>query len=96
MPFLLETKKSIWLGGKRDSSGDFQWVSGGNFKYENWQPSEPNNEHGVENCTVLSPNMMNKWNDRMCDVEKRFICEKQLITGNLNKLDEQYQNHFSV
>lgn len=46
-------RKVFWLGGHRDSAGNFAWVSGEPFAFSAWGPGEPNNDGGAERCLAL-------------------------------------------
>ncbi|EGD79030.1 C-type lectin [Salpingoeca rosetta] len=39
----------IWLGAQRINN-TWTWIDGTPWDYENWIPTEPNNENGNENC----------------------------------------------
>ena len=44
---LVSNKERVYLGGKRNASGNFEWVNGEAFTYTNWYPGEPNNGAGA-------------------------------------------------
>lgn len=46
-------KNVLWLGAKRDATGQFQWITKESFSYTSWLSGEPNNEGGTENCLVM-------------------------------------------
>ena len=82
-------RKIYWLGGTCEHSvGNWKWVTGEPWKYENWAPGEPNCEFGKEfflliyNYTAGSHRPFGKWNDADFDGsiffwpnEKGFICQ---------------------
>lgn len=61
----------IWLGGVRDSAGDFMWVNGegpiphvnGGPLYSNWADGEPNNYLGVSEDHLTTGFRGDQWND---------------------------------
>jgi hypothetical protein len=66
-------KNCYWLGGYCDGDRRFQWLTGENFGYTKWSPSQPDNSsfHGgedkIEIWRVGDPNnstvKANFWND---------------------------------
>lgn len=63
----------FWIGGYRDSSYNWYWVTGEKWNYTNWGSSEPSG--GSENCAAVWPQ---KWNDMTSDnlwEQNGFICE---------------------
>ena len=56
------SKKYYWLGGTKDENGNWNWVTGEDFDYTNWEWSEPNNSGGNENAIHLYRSNK-KWND---------------------------------
>ena len=75
---------SIWIGF-RLVNDDFQWVSGAEKNYLNWDSSEPNNYSGNEKCVVSqNEEWSSAWNDSNCDNELSFICETTSFSGNNN------------
>ncbi|XP_069837969.1 pulmonary surfactant-associated protein D-like [Dendropsophus ebraccatus] len=53
--------------------GTFRYPDGGIISYSNWQPGEPNNDHGVEDCVEMYDT--GKWNDKNCGEIRLIICE---------------------
>ncbi len=84
-PFNVKPFNFIFVGGKKTSSGQWQWIGGNKpINYEiNWNHGEPNNALGNENCLDLttsenSPDQFG-FNDDPCDSRRKkdtFICEK--------------------
>ena len=57
---------SSWLGGTDEGQeGHWYWITGEAWSYENWEPGEPNNYDGDENC--LERESSTQWNDMPCD-----------------------------
>lgn len=78
-----------------DITGDF-WIGSTNFgnepnyywlgharpmTYTDWNPGEPNNLAGRENCIEMRRNMGFKWNDGYCYDKKYFVCEKDVVNS---------------
>jgi hypothetical protein len=59
-----------WIGlyqppGSLEPDGGWQWISGEQVTYTNWDPGEPSNDEGVENYAhfgLMTPDP-SKWND---------------------------------
>ncbi|XP_067943226.1 uncharacterized protein [Watersipora subatra] len=64
--------KPFWVGGKRSSSGDFEWASGDKVSQALWGPGEPNNSGDVEDCAQLRNDF--KLNDIVCTLQLPFVC----------------------
>lgn len=60
----LNTQNSkLWIGGYKNSAGQWCWVTGEPWEYQNWGDGEPNNSSNVvadESCVAVWPS---KWND---------------------------------
>ena len=60
----LNTQNSkLWIGGYKNSAGQWCWVTGEPWEYQNWGDGEPNNSSNVvadESCVAVWPV---KWND---------------------------------
>ncbi|XP_078597483.1 uncharacterized protein LOC144873741 isoform X1 [Branchiostoma floridae x Branchiostoma japonicum] len=75
------TDINIWIGlNDMKVEGDFVWEDGtplGNLS--RWLPGQPNNGHGLQHCTVLTPETNrhpNQWRDDVCSATWGVICEK--------------------
>ena len=88
--------RALWIGGKRscEKCDTWVWVEGGPINYFKWNPGNPDNWNGKENCIeVLSGRWWNKdyhgtWNDMVCDGSKRgsrkgFVCKKPIWVKSL-------------
>ncbi|XP_036592412.1 pulmonary surfactant-associated protein D-like [Trichosurus vulpecula] len=53
--------------------GKFVYPTGDPLGYSNWEPGEPNNKGGGENCIEIFSN--GKWNDKPCEEPHLIICE---------------------
>jgi len=82
------SKPAAWLGGTdsvtenawlwRDSTQFWEGRSGGvavGGLFAFWRGGEPNNDSG-EDCGVLSNTSSGGWDDRECNSQLRFICER--------------------
>ena len=65
-----------WIGGQRNGS-TFEWIDGSTFDFNNWNPNEPNNFGGQENCIHIYTRN-GKWNDIRCNGKLTFVCKRQL------------------
>ncbi|CAJ0595178.1 unnamed protein product [Cylicocyclus nassatus] len=80
-----EYMQNHWIGIKLlDGPGGKKWrfVNGTEATYFNWQPIEPNNLGGNEECVHYAPVWGDwfRWNDLKCEHEQSdfvtYICEK--------------------
>lgn len=83
-PVLLDTCKakhwecSVWIGGARNAESEFIWSKSGNrITFTQWSPDEPSDNDGNEDCMEMFA-VTGKWNDRKCDYNTIFICEKHI------------------
>ena len=78
-------KNSYWLGGKRLSGKQFEWITGEDFSYSNWAISEPNNYTRTEDALMIykeknpkgSNVILGQWNDVQFD----GICKEETFFG---------------
>lgn len=75
----LNTQNSkLWIGGYKNSAGQWCWVTGEPWEYQNWGDGEPNNSSNVvadESCVAVWPV---KWNDLANSntyEQSGYICE---------------------
>ena len=46
--------------------------------YRNWMNGEPNNDKGVEHCTIIAQEKNDEWNDARCDdPDNSYVCKKK-------------------
>ncbi|XP_071479007.1 C-type lectin domain family 19 member A-like [Diadema antillarum] len=74
-----------WMGLHRNNpDGEWEWTDGTPAGYFNWQPNEPNDVAGIENCVQVlrrhaTDDDLRGWNDLRCTgsylVEIPFMCE---------------------
>ncbi|CAJ0567330.1 unnamed protein product, partial [Mesorhabditis spiculigera] len=73
---------STYLGAKRDSSGQFQWIDGSTWDYAFWTSYGRPDEFKTFNCLVTSdtvePNShdSHRWAARDCDEVRATLCKK--------------------
>ena len=70
---------SLWLGATdKDSEGNWKWITGETFSYNNWESGQPDNtaspDEGTENYAHIWGST-GKWNDNAGCVTYPFICE---------------------
>ena len=98
----LNTQNSkLWIGGYKNSAGQWCWVTGELWKYQNWGDGEPNNSSNVvadESCVAVWPV---KWNDLansntyeqsgyICEWEASDVAEETQVEGYTGHLYEFY------
>ena len=98
----LNTQNSkLWIGGYKNSAGQWCWVTGELWKYQNWGDGEPNNSSNVvadESCVAVWPV---KWNDLansntyeqsgyVCEWEASDAAEETQVEGYTGHLYEFY------
>lgn len=66
-----------WIGlDDIHREGTFEWASGSPVYYTRWEPGEPNDAGGNEDCVQINRYHPSEgWNDEPCDQLLRFICE---------------------
>lgn len=91
----------LWIGGYKNSAGQWCWVTGELWKYQNWGDGEPNNSSNVvadESCVAVWPS---KWNDLansntyeqsgyVCEWETSDAAEETQVEGYTGHLYEFY------
>ena len=70
----------FWLGiNDIDIEGTFQYATGGNLVFTNWEASQPDNQHGAQDCVYsgspLNSGILGKWDDFNCNTKYSSICE---------------------
>ncbi|MGN0055639.1 MAG: lectin-like protein [Atopobiaceae bacterium] len=67
----------FWIGGRRDSSGNFTWTDGSTFSFSSWADGEPNNDGGPEDYLVVYDVKGNlAWYDVPNDISSYYKEEK--------------------
>ena len=92
---------NLWIGGYKNADGQWCWVNGEPWTYENWGDGEPNNSSNVvagESCVAMWPE---KWNDLansntyeqsgyVCEWEASDAAEETQVEGYTGHLYEFY------
>lgn len=93
----LNTQNSkLWIGGYKNSAGQWCWVTGELWKYQNWGDGEPNNSSNVvadESCVAVWPV---KWNDLANSntyEQSGYICEWEASNAAEETQVEGYTGH---
>jgi hypothetical protein len=69
---------SVWIGANDlDEEGMFRWAQGNLLDFEAWNPGQPNNLDGDEDCADLNA-FSGRWSDVPCsgDESRRALCER--------------------
>jgi hypothetical protein len=68
---------NYWLGGtERQYDGNWEWVTGEEWRFTMWKKGEPNNYEGrEENCLDMGINFDYCWNDEDCNNVMPFLIE---------------------
>ncbi|XP_063427023.1 CD209 antigen-like protein E [Mytilus trossulus] len=69
--------ETFWIGlNDLTTEGKFTWISDhSSVAYKGWDPTNPSNSGGNEDCTEIHDV---HWNDNNCSRRYNFICEKQI------------------
>lgn len=96
-----DKNQNLWIGGYKNADGQWCWVNGEPWTYENWGDGEPNNSSNVvagESCVVMWPE---KWNDLansntyeqsgyICEWEASDVAEETQVEGYTGHVYEFY------
>lgn len=63
---------SVWIGGKKGYDCSWEWITGEEWQFENWNNGEPNNAGGRE---VIIQSNSNGWNDTNIGDVSGYVCE---------------------
>ncbi|KAL1272052.1 hypothetical protein QQF64_031068 [Cirrhinus molitorella] len=91
----------VWIGLFKVNNS-WQWSDQSNSSFRYWNTGEPNNAGGNEDCVVIEPKTVDKWNDSPCNDKHPFVCYEDkliLITVNLTwseALRHCRQNHMDL
>jgi len=66
--------KLYWLGGTDEKvEGSWEWITGEDWTYTNWNTGEPNNLRDEDSLHFYGNK--NAWNDMRMHINANFICE---------------------
>ena len=78
---ITDADEGFWIGlTDRQAEGTFVWESGRLLGYRlatKWEPGNPDNWNGTENCVMITKSYNNVMNDVMCDRKSTFFCQKR-------------------
>lgn len=86
----------LWIGGYKNADGQWCWVTGEPWEYENWGDGEPNNSSNVvagESCVAMWPE---KWNDLANGniyEQSGYICEWEASDSEGDAVADGYTGH---
>jgi hypothetical protein len=65
----------VWIGASdRDAEGDWRWLDGTEARSDLWNPGQPDNSSGIENCATFNYGGFGLWNDAPCEWAYPFLC----------------------
>lgn len=70
----------LWIGGHRDTDGNWCWITGEPWDYTHWGDGEPNNSSNVvagETCAALWPETWNDLADENVYEQKGYVFERE-------------------
>ena len=76
------TEDMAWIGGYKDTDGNWNWSDGSTFDYTNWYTDQPDNARGEQDKIYINFNTVGFWDDvkntygRYTDSGLPFICQK--------------------
>ena len=91
-----DKNQNLWIGGYKNVEGQWCWVTGEPWAYENWGDGEPNNSSNVvadENCVAMWPE---KWNDLANGniyEQSGYICEWEVVNDESTAEEDGYAGH---
>ncbi|XP_066302790.1 fibulin-1-like [Branchiostoma lanceolatum] len=72
-------RESCWIGcTDRQREGVWRWSDGSSLGYSNWDPGEPNDCCGGEDCGEMKKDSGFIWNDMDCMVDRRPLCQTEI------------------
>ena len=78
---ILSSTNYFWIGiNDIATEGEFQYATGGDLVYTNWNNGQPNNNNNKEDCVVISNSDTSwfdpgSWFDTPCSDQYPSICE---------------------
>ena len=91
-----DKNQNLWIGGYKNADGQWCWVTGEPWTYENWGDGEPNNSSNVvagESCVAMWPE---KWNDLANGniyEQSGYICEWEESDSESDAVNDGYTGH---
>ncbi len=69
--------RDVWIGATDEvAENTWAWVNGEDNSFTNWRGGEPNNGNNREHCMVLEGNRGGSWDDRECNENHEYVCER--------------------
>ncbi|XP_034053895.1 CD209 antigen-like protein E [Gymnodraco acuticeps] len=74
-------KEDTWIGlNDTEKEGTWKWVDGSPLNLTFWSTGQPDNRGGYpgeEDCAEIRIVYTKRWNDRSCEFDLLWICEKE-------------------
>ncbi|XP_034144401.1 asialoglycoprotein receptor 2-like isoform X4 [Esox lucius] len=81
--FVVGLQMGAWIGlTDKDKEGTWKWVDGTVLTTGFWNPSQPDDFQGQEDCAeiyIQGNNPLQTWKDQQCERKLNWICEKMLF-----------------
>ena len=87
---------NLWIGGYKNADGQWCWVTGEPWEYENWGEGEPNNSSNVvagESCVAMWPEKWNNLANGNIYEQSGYICEWEESDSESDAVNDGYTGH---
>lgn len=88
--------EEFWIGASDiEREGQFRWVNGRSWGFQNWYKSQPNPGKG-EHCVTFNywGKKNSQWGDRKCLLSKPFLCETMVCAPVRPRFPNRYPGSF--
>ena len=91
-----DKNQNLWIGGYKNVEGQWCWVTGEPWEYENWGDGEPNNSSNVvagESCVAMWPEQWNDLANGNIYEQSGYICEWEATNDESTVEEDGYAGH---